>query len=116
MRRKRSIRLRHARGSDDDPLNKWHRCLSSEERDAMTAAFKFVDVDGNGALDPSEFRAFMRILRLDVSGAHGPLPCCLLDRTAGDRRLSLIILAGMLRTAAKEAMAIMRSALPSRAL
>ena len=84
MRRKRSIRLRHARGSDDDPLNKWHRCLSSEERDAMTAAFKFVDVDGNGALDPSEFRAFMRILRLDVSGAHGPLPCCLLDRTAGD--------------------------------
>ena len=50
----------------------------------MTAAFKFVDVDGNGALDPSEFRAFMRILRLDVSGAHGLLPCCLLDRTAGD--------------------------------
>ena len=38
----------------------------------MTTAFKFVDSDGSGGLDPAEFRAFMRILRLDVSGAPDP--------------------------------------------
>jgi hypothetical protein len=72
LRRRKSVRLRQFKSNDDDPLNKWHRCLSFEERDAMTTAFKFVDVDGSGALESAEFRAFMRILRLDISGAHAP--------------------------------------------
>jgi hypothetical protein len=37
----------------------------------MTTAFKFIDFDSSGGLNPAEFQAVMRILRLQWTSGKG---------------------------------------------
>ena len=56
---------------DPEPMNKWHRMLSQNERDAVCAVFKFVDSDSRRVLNSYGIRDVMRILHLDTSGMRG---------------------------------------------